>query len=711
MNRASRLNTGSRARIALAGDFDAAMPGTSAYSMSVSELTFGELLRLFGRRKWIIIINVLIAAAIGVLISYFSEPEYEMSFRILLEGKTQANNLSGGGVFAELTPGGLKYDVPTQMEILKSNRVYATTLEEAGIPIPKTVEEAAKAPKIRIDQVDVSQVVLVNVRAGNPDDVRNIASALPRVYDDMIRTDQTDQVSRLKESLQNKLKEVDEKIDKARQDLVKFQTENAIIDAQTQTQMDVNEQQRTQQQYETALADEEGARAALQSLESQTVPKEIEEVQEQTNNQEQREARARLVQLRADRDQLLTKYYEDHPRVKAIDAQIASLEAYVRDELPPTETNKVKRLNPDYLQHQEKIRNARAALRSAQARRNSLESIASTSTVDTVRLGQVRLEINRLEDEIEELRLSKRSYQATVDALDREDTAVVSPVISLDTSNSLVEQTKPRWTLNLVLAIAIGFLVGAFVAIARDMSLDKINYPAEAVGIAGADVLARIPERARNRPALIEDPSRARAFEAYRILRSSVLAAMQNSGVNSVLLTSSERQVGKTVVSGNLGVACALDGKKTVVVDANLRQPKVDKLFKVNAEKGLTNVIAGEIGLEAALVDGPVEGLQILSAGTMLANPTESIASAEMRRIIEQLRQNFDVVIVDAPDSLTVADSIELARTVQNVVFVAELEHTNKTRFDQALSFMRQAKGSVIGLVLNRDESARERYV
>lgn len=698
-------------RTVRAGDFDAAMPGTSAYSMSVSELTFGELLRLFGRRKWIIIINVLIAAALGVLVSFYSEPEYETNFRILLEGRTQANSFQDGGIIAALTPGGLRYDVMTQMEILKSNRVYSATLERAGIPIPRSVEEAAKAPKIRVDQVDVSQVVMVNVRASDPDDVRKITMALPQVYDEMIVTEQQDQIRRLVESTQGKIKEVDERLATAREKLSEYQTENAIIDAQIDTQRDVNDEQRTQQQYESALADEEGSRAALQALEAQVVPKEIEETLQQSNTQEQREARIRLNELKAEREQLLQVYYDDHPKVKAIDARIEAQERYIKEELPPQESNRIKRLNPDYLAHQEKVRTARAALKAAEARRRSLEGIASTNEIDPIRLGQLRLEIAKLEDEIEELMLTKRNRQQSLDALELRNNQVVAPVVSLDTSNSLVEQTKPRWTLNLVLAVAIGFLVGAFVAIARDLSLDKINYPAEAVGIAGADVLARIPERARNRPPLIEDPAKARAFEAYRILRSSLLASIQNTGVNSILITSSERQAGKTVVSGNLAVACALDGRKTVIVDGNLRQPKIDKLFQINPEKGLTNVVAGEVGLDAALVDGPVEGLQVLTAGTLLANPTETIASPEMRRIVEQLRQSFDVVIVDAPDSLSVADSVELARTVQNIVFVAELEHTNKTRFDQAISFLRQARGNVIGLVLNRDEAARERYV
>lgn len=686
------------------------MAGTSAYSMSVSELTFPELMKLFGRRKTIITFFVLVCTALGFGVSMMTPPEYEGSFRVLLEGGTQARSGTSASIIDDLSIGNVKYDVMTQMEILNSDKVYFAALEEAGVSLPATAAEKDTAPQIRVDQIDVSQVVLVTVKARSKEDVQKVCAALPKVYDKMIIDEQRDEIKRIRDNLKDSIKNADDQLLAAQTKLADYQASNDIIEINLQTQLEVNEEQRTQQLKDQADAEAVAAEANLDSLVAEVVPKEITEDVEETNSEEVRAARVTLSNLKAERAQLLIKYYEDHPRVKALDARIKSQEDYVENELPKSLKRTITRVNPEYSIHQDKIRNARASLEAARARAARFGVIAEQSVFDPGDLARNKAEIAKLETQLEEIKTTKKSRQAALDNLEIRINEIKSPIVRLGSSTSIVEQTKPRWTLNIVLGALVGLMLGAFAAIARDLSLDRINYPAEAVGIAGADILARIPLRSRSRSPLIEDPQRARAFEAYRVLRAGVLTAMEASGNNAVVITSPEHGDGKTVVAGNLAVACALEGRKTVIVDANLRSPKIDRLFKLQPAQGLTDVIAGEVGLDAVLMDGPVENLQVLPAGNKLATPTEYIASPEMKRLIETLKQKFDVVIFDSPDSLSVADSVEMTRQVENFVFLVELEKTNKSRMDQSLMYQRQAKGKLLGVVVNRDPSVRERY-
>ncbi|MCG9894181.1 MAG: polysaccharide biosynthesis tyrosine autokinase, partial [Fimbriimonadaceae bacterium] len=428
----------------------------------------------------------------------------------------------------------------------------------------------------------------------------------------------------------------------------------------------------------------------------------------QVSNRAQLEGeRLQLTRLQQQRQQLLQRFKSDHPDVKEVDAAIAEQEKYMAT-LPQTVTEVTTRPNPDLDTQKEKVRMAAAAVEETKARVDRLATLFTEKSARTAALGETLVDTFTLERELAAAQESLTVSQRLRDQLRLLDNDIKSPV-SLLNPQVLPQQTGPRWALSILLGAVLGVFIGLFAAIAREIFQDKVNYPAEAVGLAGADVLARIPVRPRNRPPLIDDPQTARAFEAYRLLRAGMVMKLQQAGDGAFLVTSTAKGEGKTVVAGNLGVAMALDGRTTCVVDCHLREPKLHRLFRVENDKGLADVLLDQVSLEAAILETSTPNLSILTAGTSLSNPTEALASPEMLTIVEQLRSLFDVVIFDAPDAYSVADTQELSRHVRNVLFVVELSGTNKTRMEQALTFLRQSTARILGMAINKDPQAKNR--
>lgn len=685
------------------------MSGTSSHSLSVSELTLPELLALFGRRKWILAIHLILGAVAGFMISSFSEPEFETVTFVQVNARTQTSTGFGpSGVLASIINRQEDMDLATEQEVIR-NEARTKTWIRMGLALPTTQAQLEGMPDVKVDQQATSQVLALTVRARSSEQAGIFAKTLPEVYKEIVDARMRTVLSSAKDEISDKVGAADKKQKDLIAKLAKFQRDQQIADAQNEANLRATEQMRAENDLNAALASFEAAKAEVASLESEykTIPATRTDVVEQTNREQIEAEKLALQRLQQQREQLLVKYFPDHRRVKEIDAAILKQEQYIAS-IPAKVSRTVTQPNPQYDAAQQRLKDARAVVKSAGARVESLRGAVSEAEQRKQSLAQVLEEKYKLQQQLEEASKTLTQLQGLQNELDIRSNDIQSPVTVVGIGG-IVNQTKPRWTMNIVLAAMVGLLLGVFVAIARDIGLDRVNYPAEAVGIAGADILARIPMRSRSKPPLIDDPSKARAFEAYRLLRAGALMKMQQLGDGGLIVTSANRGEGKTVVAGNLAVAMALDGRRTCLVDANLRQPKVHKLFRVENDAGLADVLLDRVAIEAACTESGTPGLTLLTAGSELSNPTEALASPEMMGIIERLKASFDVVIFDAPEAYSVADTQELAKHVRSVLFVVELQQTNKTKMEQTIAFLRQSGARLIGLALNKDPQAKER--
>jgi capsular exopolysaccharide synthesis family protein len=194
--------------------------------------------------------------------------------------------------------------------------------------------------------------------------------------------------------------------------------------------------------------------------------------------------------------------------------------------------------------------------------------------------------------------------------------------------------------------------------------------------------------------------TRSPISEAYRAFRTSLLLASANSP-KVIVITSSFAQEGKTTTSSNLAAVLAQMGKPVVLVDADLRRPRLQKVFRGKMNLGLVNYLAANIPLDDIIQSTEVPSLSVILSGPTPPNPSELLASDRMKHLIEELRGKFAYVIFDSPPVLAVTDAVVLAASADGVVLCVHGGRTPRELVQRSAERLRQANIPVLGAILN----------
>ncbi len=198
--------------------------------------------------------------------------------------------------------------------------------------------------------------------------------------------------------------------------------------------------------------------------------------------------------------------------------------------------------------------------------------------------------------------------------------------------------------------------------------------------------------------------------EAIRSVRTSLLFSTADEGARSVVVTSTGPHEGKTLVSSSLAIALAQAGQKTVIVDADMRRPRMHEALGRSQEPGLSNVLVGEVSLADAARPTTLENLSLLASGHIPPNPAELLGSKKYAEVLAELRKRFDWVVIDAPPVMPVTDAAIVSNTAGGVLFVIGAEMTPRQNAAAAIEQLRGANARFLGAVLNRVNVQRHSY-
>lgn len=208
--------------------------------------------------------------------------------------------------------------------------------------------------------------------------------------------------------------------------------------------------------------------------------------------------------------------------------------------------------------------------------------------------------------------------------------------------------------------------------------------------------------------ATVRDPFGA-ASEAYRMLRTNLFYALVDAPPKVVVLTSAGHGEGKSTTTANLGVTLAQAGKKTLLLDCDLRKPTLHKLFGTRNSVGLVDILIGERGLQEVWCE-PIPRLKLVPSGHPPPNPAELLSSRRLAEFLGQLRQDFDYVLVDTPPVGRVTDSAVLAANGDGVLLVLDSQHTRKRDLRRAVYSLEGVGAKVLGTVMNNYEGPKDLY-
>jgi capsular exopolysaccharide synthesis family protein len=264
--------------------------------------------------------------------------------------------------------------------------------------------------------------------------------------------------------------------------------------------------------------------------------------------------------------------------------------------------------------------------------------------------------------------------------------------------------SSPRKQLDLAIGALLGLVLGIGIAALRSSFDTRIRSASDASYVAGAPVLGDVPNHGKpaKRPLAAMDVSSA-ASEAYRRLRTNLRVLGADGGHKAFVVSSALPEEGKTLIVANLGIAFAQAGYRVVLVDGDLRQPRLADTLGLSREVGLTDVLTRNVPIDAALQRwGEDLSLSVLASGRLPRNPSELLGSNAFAAVLGELEQRHDVVIVDSPAILLVTDAAILAQATSRVVLVTRLNSTSAEQLSSAVEDLRVIDAEIVGVVLNR---------
>ncbi len=291
-----------------------------------------------------------------------------------------------------------------------------------------------------------------------------------------------------------------------------------------------------------------------------------------------------------------------------------------------------------------------------------------------------------------------------------EGAATISASV-IDDAVAPTVQTTPNKTRDALLAAAIGLMLGVLAAFVATIADTRVRNEAAVARVTDLPVLGVVTRAKRGVGAglvVAREPHDPVAEDMRRIQSALAFTALDSTS-RRLLITSSSPAEGKSTFSSNLALTLADAGERTLVVDADLRRPRVGELFGLDGSVGLTTALVGEVDLADAIVPWRESGPDVLTSGALPPNPATVVTSQAFRSLLDSASQRYDAVIIDSPPVLTVADSNLLAPLADGVVIVVDSTKTRRPQLANTIRSIESAGGRIIGIVLNKARASKHR--
>ncbi|MFA6109855.1 MAG: P-loop NTPase [Candidatus Latescibacterota bacterium] len=685
--------------------------------MAQYEITLRDYWRILRRRRSVVGFTAVLLGAfsLGLAVLWQPRPLYRSAAKVQI-----STNQTLTSLYLQSISYNAGDQLETQRAIITSFPVLRQAGERLGLFTGRDTAQVVLDLQSRIvtRQEGYTNIVVVEVTGPEAELARDLANTVAQVYqeyDDELKNQQAVRnrrfVEEQREKARGSLERAEEAVRQYRQE-----SELVSLDAQAGVMLgQITEGEREVASLEGARRDLE---AMLQEMERAGALSE-QSMQGASKNQVGDTFMSlvqQLNQLRLERDGLLVQFTEGHPKVQQLQAKIDQLGRSMAEELRQRRLALIRDQGV-------------AATRMEELRRGYHE--LPTRGLDLARLQR---EVTLHQEVVTAL---EEEYQrALIREADRaEGVTVLQWAV---TSTKPINPTDPvkRAGVGVVLGLILG-VVFAVVAEVLDTSMGTIEDVQEYTGtqVVGivpfirveevADSLRRRGERDLS-PRVIQRKAQLVAYfdpqstlaEAFRTLRTNIEFVTVEKGARTLMVTSSTSQEGKSTVSANLAMTMAQLGKRTLLVDCDLRKPTLARLFGLEREPGLaevivgnftwsdvlrtvTDIVTGGMGLEDVMQTQGISNLHIVTSGAIPPNPAELLNSRRMDQFIAEVAAAYDVVLLDAPPVLHVTDAAILGKKTDGALMVYRAGDVPRTSLRRAVNLLRSVDVALLGVVLN----------
>ena len=345
-----------------------------------------------------------------------------------------------------------------------------------------------------------------------------------------------------------------------------------------------------------------------------------------------------------------------------------------------------------------------------------MDALIQTTNAELAALktgADTQAERDRLTAQLSQYRQTYAGLLLRYQNLNTADTSTSAGVYQIEPAIAPKVPVRPQVMMNTLLAAAIGLLIAALVVVLIEALDDTIRNPADVARYLGVPVFGIIPSHSieEGKPVTLALP-RSPVSDAYRALRANINFASVDRPLKKLLITSSAPNEGKTTLAVNLGVVVAQNEQSTVVVDTDFRRARVHEYLGLANRNGLSSILAQktiELVSHLQAVES-VPQLEVLTSGDYPPNPTELLGSEKMARILGQLAEHADMVILDSPPLMVVTDAAMVAMHADGVLLVVKPGVSRVAAVKNSIEQLRRAKANLLGVVLNDVNLRRDHY-
>ncbi len=711
--------------------------------MENPEITLSEYWRIIRKRKMTIVFVFVAVMVSTVIFTRLQRPIYQASLELKIEKPASMITMTTSSQPVTISAKG--NSLATEMRLIKSLPVMRKVVERMEI-LPADPEKREKRvhalslryqQQVHVSQIGDTNILKIQVTADDPQKVALMASAIADVYIvENVEGRKKQSLAVIKyidhqlASYQKQLAEEEEKLQKFKQNEKVFEVTEAI--KQVLDRMTIE----GTFEFETRMLKIDEELKKVDALLRQRPTQEITRLltdEAFKDNYIFTGLKRRLLELEFEKFLLLIDYTEKHPAVIAQDERIDEVKSKIVSMLKsfsrvPINADMeedlalvIKRL---FLETQKEV-----------LYRIVNRFYGDSGSLSTNQLKYVNLtrNIERLLEAYNNLLKQKEDVQLNLAKVIDDVVTVVSP------PNVPTRPIKPNATMNYMVSSAVGLLLGIIVCFVKesvDSSVSTISDVEEELKLS---ILGVIPHMRKEevligkeedydekdkkllyqklRLVTIYDPKSWPA-ESLKMLRTNLCQLMKQKGYQSILFTSSDKQEGKSTIVTNLALAMAQLGKKTILVGSNMRRPTSYKIFGLEREPGLSDILMGNVSWKEAVnssvdilcgglsvdhllhIPG-IDNLKVITCGQAVDNVSELINSEAYDRLLKELKERFDVIIVDCSPVMAVPDAITLSDKVDGVVLVYKVGHTAKDVLNRAKLNLLKANANLLGIVLN----------
>ncbi|HOK17129.1 MAG TPA: polysaccharide biosynthesis tyrosine autokinase, partial [Defluviitoga tunisiensis] len=405
------------------------------------------------------------------------------------------------------------------------------------------------------------------------------------------------------------------------------------------------------------------------------------------------------------------------PEVLKLKEQLFQAQEMLKKEIDTIVTSQLKSINPQYSSLYSQLIEEQANLQVIQGTIQALTSIRDGYQQELVKLPALE---QKLMDYEREVKVKENLYVLLLEKLEEAKIAeagVIGTADIIDLAFVSPTPVKPNKTLTVAISGVLGIFLGILVVFLIEYMDKKLKDENELKSIIkGVPVLGRIPHFEINQESgelpVLKDPV-SPISEAYKMLATNI-SFSNTKEPNTICFSSAGPSEGKTITAANVAIFYAQNGKKTLLLDADMRRPRVDKIMKIkNKNLGLVNYLMRKVSLEKVLAK-PVASLpnfDVLPAGVLPPNPTSLLTSNEFLELLQTLKERYEKIIIDLPPIMVAPDAQIVARYSDGVILVARYNGTLKPMLRAAYENIVSSEVKLLGTVIvDIDEKTSNYY-